>query len=360
MSAHSLNPGEKWKDVISDNLHRAKTLISLITPESISKPWIYIEWAPFWLKKDSNTYLILTDGVSPTDLPGPMADSQVTYLSSDRSLQKLLEKLGREVHADEDIDYTLVDELLARSADATAEDKKAALERGLGKYRNQQEPLPDDDSILLKVAEFFLDHSENSNFRRVIAAIKSDVLRQGLFFRAMDRGDFDIAKIALSEIEDKGHICQCLIKLVAKRGPEVARPILVSFLEKASGNQTEFAKLASYYLAEGLTSDPAFAGILGKLHNSSAVRRLADWLVQENRISDRHFTTLTDILLTRNPTVYASLMNGMVDEGLQAHEVFRQMFVSLKACGKKVPVRNVLEHLRVAGHGSIADDLEAL
>ena len=355
LSSHNLKPGHDWRQAIKNNLEQCNTLISLITPESFRKPWIYIEWSPFWLRSDTKTYLLLKEGVNLTDLPGPMTDVQAAFLQNKISLDALLEEIARDASVS-NLDYTAVDKLMTDVERACEVDRKEAMELGLGKYRNPNLALPESDAAKRDIAEFFLLESEDSNFKRTLEEIRSDFDRKTLFNRAIDLSNVDIARIILREITDLTALGECAKNMIDKIGPANSRQAIASIADTISGNQAELRKLCAVYLRNGYESDPIFSTLLARFTNTSEARKLAEWFVDEDKITNLKFDAVFKIVLG-NSKASENLLRYIVDASLARTDAFPPLFCELRKRSEKA-AKAILEYLLINGLVELTNELD--
>lgn len=91
-------PGSPWIERIKLGVDRSDELYSIVTPESLTRPWISAEWACFWMQEKPTTPLLVE--VSVGDLWEPMRAFQSVDLldisSTVRFLRSLADRSGRE------------------------------------------------------------------------------------------------------------------------------------------------------------------------------------------------------------------------------------------------------------------------
>lgn len=84
-----LPAGRKWLDVIDEALQRADMVISLISPTSITRPWINIELGAGW-SKNIPVIPVCHSGQLFRDLPRPFQDFNGIDISSTDSAERLI------------------------------------------------------------------------------------------------------------------------------------------------------------------------------------------------------------------------------------------------------------------------------
>jgi hypothetical protein len=126
-----LQPGDNWVTQIFERLRSSKTVLALVTPSSIDRPWMHFECGFVAAQGESHVVPICL-GVDPNRLPPPLGLYQSYQATDARSLSALIAKLLERfsIHYDEDMARPVVTDAL-RSLSTT----RAAEPKG-------EEPLP--------------------------------------------------------------------------------------------------------------------------------------------------------------------------------------------------------------------------
>ncbi|HEX3529789.1 MAG TPA: toll/interleukin-1 receptor domain-containing protein [Thermoanaerobaculia bacterium] len=73
--ASQLALGERWKDHIEEALRESRSLIAIVSPNSIHSPWTFFELGAA-LADHKRIIPVLTEGVEWEDLPSPLMQFQ--------------------------------------------------------------------------------------------------------------------------------------------------------------------------------------------------------------------------------------------------------------------------------------------
>ncbi|MEZ4918657.1 MAG: toll/interleukin-1 receptor domain-containing protein [Saprospiraceae bacterium] len=163
--------GNEWKTELKKNIKESDAIISLVTEDSVSAPWIYVEWSPFWIN-DKQFYVLITPEVNPKELLHPMTDRQIINLGVRDSVHKFFQALINDSKAKKTSIYDRLDDFIIEVEKAL--DKKEDAQFGI--YRRLDKKLPAKDSEKATIAQFFYDRDEMDHFIRVTKAINNDEL----------------------------------------------------------------------------------------------------------------------------------------------------------------------------------------
>lgn len=84
----SIQGGKEWMQEIKTNLSEAAVLISLISPVSITRPWIYAEFGAGWIR-GIPTISVCHSGLRKDQLPVPLSHFQALDLLDEMHLEHL-------------------------------------------------------------------------------------------------------------------------------------------------------------------------------------------------------------------------------------------------------------------------------
>lgn len=85
--------GEQWNNTLKTSLNNCQAIVSLMTPLALSRPWLFVEWAGFWLG-DKFFYILVIDEKSQSQLIHPMIDRHVTHLLQRESVKAFFKGLA--------------------------------------------------------------------------------------------------------------------------------------------------------------------------------------------------------------------------------------------------------------------------
>jgi hypothetical protein len=83
MSKHDLESGARWGQQLAIQLEKSDFGIFCLTPENLSSPWLLFEAGALTKMADGKACGILFEGVSPSDITGPLSQFQHRYFDFD-------------------------------------------------------------------------------------------------------------------------------------------------------------------------------------------------------------------------------------------------------------------------------------
>lgn len=127
-------PGSPWIERIKIGVDRADELFSVVTPESLDRPWISAEWACFWMQGKPTTPLLIDTRVD--QLWEPLRAFQTVTLTDSSSvarfLRSIISKTG--VEPAEGI-WALTNEIVQEVPRIRSRQAMGDLERATGRIR---------------------------------------------------------------------------------------------------------------------------------------------------------------------------------------------------------------------------------
>jgi hypothetical protein len=192
-----IRAGDDWKKMIKDNLKNCDAIISIITPQSIKRPWLFIEWSAFWLA-DKKWYLLLTDEIKVPDLIQPMQDRQTTNMLDETSVKVLFRGLAQDSGRSA-VPVKFVDLFIDAIKDAISQQSQETADHSYGKYRENLLNLPENDHEKFKIAEYFYQRGEFNIYQNIVRALNGTInpFEDGLYIKTTSlprQGREDIAE----------------------------------------------------------------------------------------------------------------------------------------------------------------------
>ena len=128
VSAHEedIRIGDEWFNEIESGLESAQTVILLLTPSSVGRPWINFEAGGAWFR-GKNLIPVLAKGLEVEDLPAPFDRRQAVSLSDDDSIDRLISDIAKRAglqNPTSDIDLTLDKEWTGKPDSSHSDEKK--------------------------------------------------------------------------------------------------------------------------------------------------------------------------------------------------------------------------------------------
>ena len=170
-------PGDEWFGVVTEHLRKADEFLVLVTPNSVSRPWMWFEAGAAWMT--SRPMVPVTVGLSKDSVPEPLRFFQIYSLETADEARIVFHKLGATL-SDADMFCSAIKQLTATviaEAEATAGWKGIQLDRYFiaidGPLEEYQiaAPVAASPKILdaLKAAQFELTFAEENSKSRQLA-----------------------------------------------------------------------------------------------------------------------------------------------------------------------------------------------
>lgn len=92
----SLPADQNWLDRLHADLMKARTIIFILTPDSITRPWVWFELGDCWAReqRDEIAMFVARAGLSPEQVPMPFNLMQVLDLTLKEDVAKLFRELA--------------------------------------------------------------------------------------------------------------------------------------------------------------------------------------------------------------------------------------------------------------------------
>jgi TIR domain-containing protein len=145
-----LPPGRRWLDEITRQLDEARVIVSLISPVSLTRPWVNIELGAGWIK-GLRVIPLCHSGQRVSDLPRPFQDFTGIGLDQDDVPKRLLAGIADGFDIAHPTRLAFVDML--KELRHVAAEIKAPPAPPAPPRRHEPELHPDQLKILLVVAE---------------------------------------------------------------------------------------------------------------------------------------------------------------------------------------------------------------
>jgi hypothetical protein len=137
LDADDLRPGDHWLPSMRAAIAECDAIVTLLTPEFVSRPWMSAEWACFWAT--GKTTYVLRLSVAPEDMFEPMRTSQLADLTSVSSMTAFLDAVA-EGNAE---NYALAVALVERVERARSEQALAHVESLMKTLLTSIDAVPD-------------------------------------------------------------------------------------------------------------------------------------------------------------------------------------------------------------------------
>lgn len=261
--------GDIWQDELRQHLAENDAIISIVTQGSIEKPWLYIEWGPFWVNKKM-WHVLCTDEIEESDILPPMNSRQVTRIQNGTSIFKLVGRMAQ----DAGLGARMVPEGWIASFSAAVE---IAIQRDTAesyeRYANASEALPPDAASVRKILEYFFKKGTIAELRSIYRRIDDNAIKADIALMIAKSGDLGLAAELCDEnlaADHIGRVASGIIRAGHADAPELRR-ILVHIRDL---NNAELRKVAEEVLDRGGAESDVFRFMAMIMDNMAELRKL--------------------------------------------------------------------------------------
>lgn len=283
--------GDDWKDELIKNLHENDAVISLLSPEAILKPWIYVEWSHFWVN-NKKFYVLTTGGLPKGQIFDPMLARQVTDLSDKASVLGLIEAIARDSTTSQ-VPNIFADELM----EAIRQGTEVKKEQVYGEYRRSLANLPAADAEKLRIARYFFTRQEWDIYERIVMAMRDDALKLDEISEIIRSGgktherELQIVDNITATINSAEKLANVAIELV--KDGAIDSPIIRKLIDTLSQrNQAEMRRLGVYMIQQQQVESQALQMIMAKMTNMAELRKIAEAIIETGMTDNSNFIGL--------------------------------------------------------------------
>jgi hypothetical protein len=318
LAVERLTIGAKWKEEIANRLHY-----------SVNKPWIYVEWSPFWLN-DKPCYTLIVDNICIDQLIQPMIDRQIGNLLSRNQVVSLFKALTADSGAGAkgfSVPFTFVNLFIVKVTEAIEQKKRYAYSI----YQETLETLPSSDLEKRPIAEYFFNQGEHDIFLRIVARIHSSIVKSDIINTIIEDSSFGpeetsgLVEAVADTIDGSQGLKEVASKLIAKGNldvPELRHIVHLLGLK----SRVELRKLAEELIARDLENTDLFEEIVEILAESSVaeLKNLAIALIQGDRVeSDALFTAAEKLIEMHRAPQLRDVARAMIRQDMIRSVLFR-------------------------------------
>jgi hypothetical protein len=151
--------GIKWLERISDELDKANLFLVLVSPDSITRPWINFETGCAW-EKHVPVIPICHSGLSVASLPRPLSDFQALGIESDEFISSLFKSIATY------LDITVLPKIDVNSFRLEINKALKTIENSAGKtvdVSDSGDTITKLDEAFVKILRIFSESSDQSS-----------------------------------------------------------------------------------------------------------------------------------------------------------------------------------------------------
>lgn len=347
LAAHELGAGDDWRQELKKNLASCTALISIITPASLNRPWILIEWSAFWIG-EKKYYSLLGDGIEVSDLIEPMKDLQAVKMLNEDEVKRFFRKLSEDVGRAE-VPYEYVDLFIQEIRLAQNLQDQEQREKTFERYRNQPRNLPQSDEEKRKIADYFYEKGDYDIFCEIVAAIRDNSDKARIAQELIEKGDLEHLKDVVDVIAPANYL-RVVAETLAEQGfldAKLLRDILEDISHK---NQAELRKFCIRLAELGQEETSLFQYTQDLLtQNLAELRKVASFFITNGRYESEVFDGLIDIIGASNRAVLRQLAGDFILQGLQRTPKFDHI-MKLLASGNQSETEKAMRELAEHDH----------
>jgi hypothetical protein len=340
LATRKLRAGAFWKEELRSRLAESDAIISIITPGSIEKPWLYIEWAPFWVSRKP-WYLLRSSDIDTSTLVSPMSDAQAMEILKEDHVVRFFQALREDARIPDSHPTSpdLAADFLAAAATAMQADLGASFEQ----HADAAVELPSDTKESRKILEYFYARGDPDAFKAVFRRVDDNALKADVALWVGKKGDLTTAESLCEEIKAADHLCRVASGLI-RAGYADARELrhvlkLIHVL-----NAAELRKLAIEVLDRGEVDAEVFHYMVRIMTNMAELRKVGMRLVEKEEHGTEIFSEIVDKISQTNRTALRDVGLEFLRQGTQQSPEF-QRILDILVTGKASLAIPILEEL---------------
>ncbi|HET6975868.1 MAG TPA: toll/interleukin-1 receptor domain-containing protein [Pyrinomonadaceae bacterium] len=354
LAQSDINSAAEWKVELRTRLAKSDAIICILTPDSINKPWIYIEWSPFWLD-NKTSYLLHRGDILVDALISPMQERQTTNITDSVNVMGFFRSLAERSNS-EIPSSNSVGEFIA----ATEKAQNEKLENSYGVYRNILKNLPSNDDEKYKIAKFFYGIGEVNTFVKIVREIRNDSLKVDIIFEVLSdsaltlQQELEVTRTIAESINSADRVGQVAVRLaelgyldspvlremidnLAARNRAELRKIAVYLIDtnqeetdlfkfvcdNMKGNFAEFRKVVEHLIISN--KNPSL-DLIEMFTNYTELKKIGSFMLQHSQQATKQFERIVKMLSEKSRTHYQTLMEELFLEDKRLYERFRERY----------------------------------
>lgn len=340
--------GSEWQKELQANLQNSDAIISIVTPESIKKPWLYIEWGPFWLE-GKTFFTLLTNEIKATDLIQPMGNRQAIDMTAHEQVSLFFRGLSEASGLSIPIPFDHISIFVSKIREAQLM-KKDSIYRI---FRDNLGTLPGSDNEKRKIAEYFFNINEFETFKSIVNTISDDSVKYDLIqYCLMDNSLDHDSKLRLTfeltkTLNGADRIANTAISLI-KLGNLDSVELREMLEDLCNRNQAELRKVAIHLASEGHEDSQLFQFICDISTNLAELRKVAIYFVTNNRFDSVAYEKLMEKIDTV-PQLRQIAQEFLRNEYHNSPQ-FIKIMKSISDRAQNTEFKNIMEQIKKQDH----------
>jgi len=293
ISSQSLSPGERWIDRIKSTLSEFDAILCLITPNSIVKQWIFVEWSAFWLN-NKDIFITLSDTSLSDNLIQPIKETQYLLINRRSDIESLFKVLSEKSSTDT-IPYQFVDPFIKNIELAFERQKQNMFENYLADIRNL--PVKDEDKI--KLATYCLNNDKYEYLSSILSKVRSDYQKTILANELIDSGQLSKIEYIYEFIRASQNQTEVVMNLIDNDYEDINiySKLIDSIYKK---DQTQLFNISKYIIESNKENGNLFRYIVSKIDNMAELRKVAWSMIDNNKYRTELFHSILSVFESKN------------------------------------------------------------
>ena len=348
LSSTDMQGGQLWKEEIKKNLQTSDAIISLITPKSLHKPWIYIEWAAFWMA-GLTFYILKTEDVPENDVINPMRDRNYATINDYDSFKGFLKNLTAELLGEDYIApldklrtfIEVLNKILAEMADDDVRDLINSLEKDITN-------LPGDNKLKAQMALKLAQTNRPDLLKNVFSRIDEDAIRVDLFNDIL-KVDKTMAVTLIADVESnvlKAKIVNSLLDIHREDKDTIESVI------KSIDSDVGLRRIGDYMISQELEETDLFRFVIENFKYNTVLKRWGSYFIEKDNDEGRSFKYVVKKLIENHTKLAKDLALELISAGRYHNPCLGMIITGLIEKNKVESVQELLEALKVANRDS--------
>jgi hypothetical protein len=313
--------GARWKEDLKKNIKKCDAVISIMTRESINKPWLYIEWAPFWLA-EKKFYVLVSDQADTAALVDPMSDTQAVHIQDESSVEKFFRALREDAKLP--AAHPVPSDRVPVFLEAVSAAMRADLAASTDRHADASVELPDSDQEKRKILEYFYEKGDPETFTAIFRRVHDNALKADVALWVSKKGDVELTARLCEDIQAADHLCRVASGLI--RAGHADSPGLRHVLDMIQGrNNAELRKLAVELLDRGEDDTDVFRYMIRIMSNMAELRKVGMRLVEKGEHRKPIFNEIVDKISQANRTPLRDVGLEFLRHGVQRSPEFERI-----------------------------------
>lgn len=295
ISSQKLSPGEHWIDKIKSTLSNYDGILCLITPNSIDKQWIFVEWTAFWLN-NKDIFVTLSDSSLSELLIQPIKETQYMLINQRTDVEAFFKVLAEKSDT-KPIPYISVDQYISNL--------NLAIERHIkneyDQYLSKTDDLPVKDETKIELVKYCLENDKYEYLPNILNKIRSDYQKTNLVNELIDSGQLAKVEYLYEFIRTSQNQTEVVINLIDNSYEDIN--IYINLIDSiCKKDQSQLFNISQYLIQKNKEQGNLFKYVVSKIDNMAELRKVLWCLIDYNKYKTELFHNVINTFEDRNRT----------------------------------------------------------